>query len=74
MKHCLRWPLLRGGVWTALLSVTSGGGLAAQGTPLSPPVDSLAAEAEGGDADSQYRYGLVLERGAGIGARSSRST
>lgn len=65
MKHRLCWPLLRGGVWTALLAVTSGGGLAAQGTPLSPSIDSLAAEAEGGDADSQFRYGLVLERGVG---------
>ena len=65
MKHPLHWPLLGGGVWTALLCVTGGGGLAAQGTRLPPRIDSLAAEAEAGDADSQYRYGLVLERGVG---------
>ncbi len=65
MNCPLRRPLPRGVVWTVLLYLAAGGGLAGQGAPLPPPIDSLAAAAEAGDADSQYRYGLVLERGVG---------
>ena len=65
MTHRLCRPLLGAGLWTALLHLPAGECLHAQGTPLPPQVDSLAAEAGAGDAESQYRYGLLLERGVG---------
>lgn len=65
MKSAPLGPLSMGGVSAFLLHLLTGAVVAAQDTPSPTPGDSLAAAAEAGDADAQYRYGLLFERGGG---------